>query len=281
MPTLDSPERPGPTAEKKPCPTGIVLSGGGVRGVAHIGVLRALLEHGIEPRCVAGVSAGAIVGALYAAGYSPHEMLRFFQTVEPLHFTHFAFAKPGFMDTAKLIPLFAPFFPENSFEALPRKLAVLATDMLSGQPVIFDAGELIRPVLASASVPMIYSPTEINGRWYSDGGIADNFPAQLLAGSCERLLGVNVSPLRAVTHGELGSSLAVLERALDIGMFQQARAKFPLCDIVIQPEGLEGFGMFGTKHLQSIETAGYEAAMARMPEILSVVGPGPRDAPGR
>lgn len=240
--------------------------------MAHIGVLRALQEHGIEPQCVAGVSAGAIVGALYAAGYSPREMLRFFQTVEPLNLTHFAFAKPGFMDTAKLIARFAPFFPENSFAALPRKLTVLATDILSGQPVIFDSGELIRPVLASASVPMIYSPMEINGRWYSDGGIADNFPAQLLVGSCERLLGVNVSPLRPVTIGQLGSALSVLERALAIGMFLQARTKFSLCDLVIQPEGLDEFGMFATRQLASIEATGYEAAMARMPEILAVVG---------
>lgn len=178
------------------------------------------------------------------------------------------------MDTAKLIPLFAPFFPENSFEALPRKLAVLATDMLSGQPVIFDSGELLRPVLASASGPMIYAPTEINGRWYGDGGIADNFPGQLLAGSCERLLGVNVSPLRPVAIGELGSSLSVLDRALAVGMFLQARAKFSLGDLVIQPEGLEEFGLFATRQWAASEAAGYKAAMARMPEILAVVGGG-------
>lgn len=83
MATPRPPETPGPIEGKKPCPTGIVLSGGGVRGVAHIGVLRALLDHGIAPQCVAGVSAGALVGALYAAGHSPREMLRFFQTVEP------------------------------------------------------------------------------------------------------------------------------------------------------------------------------------------------------
>ena len=100
---------------------GLVLSGGGVCGVAHIGVLRALGEHGIHQDCVAGVSAGALVGALYAAGHPVRDMLAFFQETHPLRFTHFAFAKPGFMDTQKLVPLFNEYFPENSFAALKRK----------------------------------------------------------------------------------------------------------------------------------------------------------------
>ncbi len=257
---------------EKPCALGIVLSGGGVRGVAHIGVLRALLKHGVQPDCVAGVSAGAIVGALYAAGNSPAEMLRFFQTVNPLSFANFTFSKPGFMDTNKLIPLLGEFLPKNSFESLPRKLQVVATDVLSGQPVIFDSGELIRPVLASAAVPMVYSPTEINGHWYCDGGVADNFPADLLTDKCARIIGVHVSPLRDVKIEDLSNSLSVLERAMDIGMFLQARAKFPLCDLLIQPDGVDGFGMFDKKHVKEVEEVGYQAAIARMPEILALAG---------
>lgn len=248
-------------------PLGIVLSGGGVRGVAHIGVLRALMEHGIHPDFVAAVSAGAIVGALYAAGHSARDMLRFFQETHPLRFTHFAFAKPGFMDTQKLVPFFGEYFPGNSFAALKKKLRVLATDILNGQPVVFDEGELILPLLASSSVPMVYSPTEINGRWYSDGGIADNFPAGLLRGRCDRILGVYVSPLQIVEIAELSTSLSVLERAMDVGMFLQSQAKFPLCDLVIQPQGLDGFGLFDTRHLRDIEAIGYETAMAQMADI--------------
>lgn len=263
---------------KKPYALGLVLSGGGVRGVAHVGVLRALMEHDVFPDCIAGVSAGAIVGALYAAGHSEREMIGFFQTINPVNLAHFAFAKPGFLDTQKLIPLFDQYFPDNSFEELKRKLLVVATDILSGQPVTFASGELIRPVLASSSVPIVYSPTEINGRWFCDGGIADNFPAHLLTGCCDRILGVHVGPLRSVEIAELGTSMSVLERALDIGMFLQARAKFSLCDLVIQPPGLDGFGMFDKKRVKDIEATGYAAAMARMPEILAMVGEGRKKA---
>jgi NTE family protein len=266
-------------AAQQRMPLGIVLSGGGVRGVAHIGVLRALMERGIHPDFVAGVSAGAIVGALYAAGHSPRDMLRFFQEIHPLSLELFSFAKPGFMDTDKLVPLFARFFPEDTFNALKKRLRVLATDMLNGRPVVFEEGELILPLLASASVPMVYSPTEINGRWFSDGGIADNFPVGLLEDRCDRILGVYVNPLQIVQITDLGTSLDVLGRAMDVGMFLQSQAKFPLCDLVIQPQGLDAFGMFESKRVKDIEQIGYEAAMARMAEIERVVGAPAAQAP--
>ena len=150
---------------------------------------------------------------------------------------------------------------------------MLATDILDGRPVVFDEVELILPQLASSSVPMVYPPTEINGRWFSDVGIADNFPAGLLKGCSDRILGVYVSPLQALEITALGTSLSILERAMDVGMLLQSRAKFPLCDLVIQPQGLDGFGLFDTRHLRDIEMIGYEAAMAQMKEIGRLLAP--------
>lgn len=252
---------------EKRCRLGIVLSGGGSRGLAHVGVLRALLEHGIEPDCVAGVSAGALVGALYAAGYSPAKMLEFFTTTDPFRLTSFALAKPGIWDTEKYVPAFRAWFPEDSFASLRRGLRILATDLQSGEGRVFDEGPLILPLLASSSVPMVFAPTEIGGRWYGDGGIIDNFPARLLADRCERLLGVHASPLREVKPSELGNSLAVLERALEVGMFARAKEDFARCDLVIRPDGIRGFSMFETKRLAEIEELGYASAMRQLPEI--------------
>lgn len=247
---------------------GIVLSGGGVRGVAHIGVLRALLEAGVEPQWVAGTSAGALVGALYAAGRSPREILDVFLETDPLRVTKLAFGKPGFIDSAKYVEIFSRYFPVDSFAALPRRLFVVATDLLSGEPRIFDRGPVVRAIVASASVPMVYAPLEIDGRSYGDGGIVDNFPARLIRGHCDCLIGSHVSPLRELTPGDLGSSLAVLERALEIGMFHKARADFALCDVVIQPADVVGISMFDTKRMIEIEAAGYAAAKQRLPEVL-------------
>jgi NTE family protein len=246
---------------------GLVLSGGGSRGVAHIGVIRALLEHGIEPDHVAGASAGALVGALYAAGYSPEQMLEVFRVIEPLRFKHVAFGKPGLLDSAKYLPAFAKYFPQDSFAALRRKLFIVATDLLSGESRVFSSGPLVAPMVASASVPMVYSPMEIEGRWYGDGGIVDNFPARTLRERCAFVIGVHVSPLRPVTQSDLGTSLAVVERALEIGMFQKSRADFSLCDAVIQPADLAQFTMFDTKRLAEVEAAGYAAGKRQAPAI--------------
>lgn len=251
---------------------GIVLSGGGSRGIAHIGALRALRENGIEPDCIAGVSAGAVVGALYAAGHSPAKMMEFFEAVDPYRLNNVSFAKPGILDTQKLVPEFRRYFPVDSFEGLPRRLRILATDLFSGERTIFESGPLILPVLASSSVPMVFSPTEINGRWYSDGGIIDNFPVELVTGCCETVLGVHVSPLREMAHTELTTSLSVLERAMEVGMFAKALDKFEQCDLVIQPMDLTRFGMFDTKHYTDIESAGYAATQARMTEIKQALG---------
>ena len=206
---------------------GIVLSGGGVRGVAHIGVLRALLEARVEPQWVAGASAGALVGALYAAGRSPREILDVFLETDPLRLRQHAPDRPG-----------------------------------------VDRGPVVRAIVASASVPMVYAPLEIDGRSYGDGGIVDNFPARVIHGHCDFLIGSHVSPLRELTPGELGSSLAVLERAHEIGMFHKARADFALCDVVIQPADVVGISMFDTKRMIEIEAAGYAAAKQRLPEVL-------------
>lgn len=246
---------------------GLVLSGGGTRGMAHIGVLRALAQHGIYPDCVAGVSVGAIIGAIYASGHSPRKILEFFLTTDPRRFASVALTKPGIWDSLTFAPDLRRYLKGDRFEALRRKLFVVATDLLSGEPAVFDSGPLVLPLLASASLPMIYSPLEIDGRWYVDGGIVDNFPVQLVRERCAVVIGVHVSPLRDVAVTELNSSIAVLERALDIGMFLRSRERFAACDVVIQSRELARFGMFDTKHVEEIEALGYRETIACLPQI--------------
>lgn len=250
---------------------GLVLSGGGTRGVAHIGVVRALLENGIAPDCVAGCSAGAIVGALYAAGYAPPEMLEFFDKKNPFQLSKVTFAKPGIIDTSKVVADFEEYFPENSFEGLDKTLRVVATDLVDGVAVEFDSGPLIPAVLASSSFPLLFTPMEIDGRLFADGGIVSNFPAELIAGRCRALIGVHVGLIHRHGPEEMRSSLAVVKRALMVGMFHGSRAKFSACDVVIQPKSLFRYGLFGVKDLRDIETAGYEAALEQMPVIRKVV----------
>jgi NTE family protein len=263
---------------KEKADVGLVLSGGGTRGVAHIGVVRALLENRISPDCVAGASAGAIVGALYAAGYAPSEMLEFFDKKNPFHLSNVTLVKPGIIDSAKVVAGFEEYFPENSFEALGKSLRVVATDLMEGVAVEFDSGPLIPAVLASSSFPLLFTPITIDGRLFVDGGIVSNFPSELIVDSCRVVIGVHVGPIRRLEASEVRSSVAVLKRALEIGVFHASRAKFAACDVVIQPKDVLRYGFFDIAHLREIEAAGYEAAVARMPAIREAVE---RKLPGR
>lgn len=250
---------------------GIVLSGGGSRGLAHIGVLAALAQRGIVPDCLAGASAGAIVGALAAAGYGRDEMVRFFEEANPFKLSKFALGKPGLIDSSKVVAEFRKWFPDDSFAALHRRLFVTATDLDTGRGDVFSSGELILPLLASCSVPPVFSPTMIDGRRYADGGIVDNFPVEPLVGLCDLLIGVYATPLRALDSRGLTTSLAVSQRALEIGMYHASKRKFHQVALLISPAELSRYATFDTRRHREIVDIGYHEASQRLDEIDSLL----------
>ena len=257
---------------------GIVLSGGGSRGLAHAGVLELLAEHGLAPDVVSGTSAGALVGALHAAGYGSEDVLRFFEKTSPFRFSHLApFGKPGWIDTEKIRSDFLAFFPDDRFEALGKPLFVSATDLVNARLEVFSSGELIRPLLASASVPLVFTPTAIDGTLYADGGILDNFPVKPLEGLCDIVLGVYASPLNELPAKTLDDSIAVTQRALEIGMFLASRRKFRHADLVLCPPELTRFGLFDSKRHEEILEIGRRAAAERLDEIRELVERGDRE----
>ena len=248
-------------------PLGIVCSGGGARAIAQAGVLHALEERGIHGECLAGTSAGGIVAALYAAGYDGEQMLEFFETRNPFQLSKLSFGKPGIIDTAKIRADFLEYFPEDSFEALERRLFITATDIVNARLVIFESGPLISPLLASSSVPIVFTPTEIDGRLFADGGIINNFPVEPVRGLCDVLLGVYVSPLGKARPQELSSVRAVSQRSLEVARFFNSRPKFYHCDVMLCPEALGAFPAFDTRHVREIFDVGYREATEHMGAI--------------
>lgn len=246
---------------------GIVLSGGGSRGLAHAGVLRALTEEGIEVDCIAGSSSGALVGALHQAGYDCEKTLAFFDDTNPFRFSRLALRKPGFFDSEKILHDLERWFPDDSFAALKGRLFVAVTDLIAGRLEIFSSGPLIWPLLASASVPLVFTPRPESGRLFVDGGVLDNFPIEPLVGECEVILGVYASPLREVAIGEFGTSLAVTQRALEISRYDASRRKFALAGLVLCPPELGRYGAFEIKRHREIVEIGYAFARRRMDEI--------------
>ena len=240
---------------------GLVLSGGGIRGVAHIGTLKALEEYDIKITHISGTSAGAIVGSLYAAGHKWQDILEFFKTVPLFSYRRYASNKPGFIDTSKFHKDLIPFFNQDNFDALKLDLYITATNLISGALEIFSAGELIKAILASSAVPGVFSPILMNNSAYIDGGILNNFPVEPLQKKCTKIIGSYVNPLEEITINDIKHSYQVLNRAYNIGFNNQCISKFNLCDFVIYPSKLNKFGIFSMKNIGAIFNIGYEEAV--------------------
>ena len=250
---------------------GIVLSGGGIRGVAHAGVLDALAEAGLEPEVASATSSGAIVAALWAAGRSGREIVEFFAEASPFRLSRLALGKPGFLDADKIESDFREAFPEDSFEALRKPLFITATDLIRARLEVFSSGPLVRPILASSAVPMVFTPVEIDRGLYADGGILDNFPVEPLVGIADVIVGVLVSRISQVTAADLDNSLAVAQRSFEIAQFAATQRVIHRCTVVLQPKGLEPFTLFDVKSRDEIYQLGYRTAVERLPEIRAAL----------
>ncbi len=158
---------------------GLVLSGGGARGFAHIGLLRVLERHGVEVDVVAGTSMGAIVGALYAHGYRADDLQELAASVSWRDVIDLSL-QAGLLKGEKLRHLLATYLPET-FEELAKPLAVTCTDLENGEELTFTSGDLITAVRASACFPGAFEPIEHEGRTLADGGICNNLPVDALA----------------------------------------------------------------------------------------------------
>ncbi|AUC84621.1 patatin [Polaribacter sp. ALD11] len=241
--------------------TGLVLSGGGARGFAHIGVLKALEEYNINITHIAGTSAGAIVGALFAAGNSWGTILEFFKKVPIFEYKRYAYNKPGFIDTNMFYKDLLPFFVTDDFNSLKKQFYVPTTNLIEGKEMVFNSGELLKPILASAAFPGLFTPVIINGIPYADGGILNNFPIEYIKNKCDTIIGVYVNSLENVSLNELKHSYQVANRAYNISFVSQCENKFKEVDLLIAPKELEKFGMFNLKNIDAIFKIGYESAI--------------------
>ena len=171
---------------------GLVLSGGGARGLSHVGVLLALEELKIPIHAVSGTSAGALVGALYACGVKPDDMVKKIQDQRFLGLNNINFYGMGIFNHNTLTKFVKNHVVCNSFEELKIKLYVTVTNIELGEYEVFSSGEILKPVTASAAVPILFNPVIINGKPYLDGGIMNNFPIEPLLDTCDFIIGSNV-----------------------------------------------------------------------------------------
>lgn len=235
---------------------GLALSGGGARGISHLGVLKALDEFGVHLDYISGTSTGALVGALYAYGIRPEEILeviiktRFFASLRP------AWTLTGLMSMDGLKELILKLVPENNFEALKIPLTIAATNLNKGKVDYFTSGELIPAVLASSCVPVIFKPVHINGEVYVDGGIMDNLPAKPIRDKCTLLIGSHSNYIS--NEFDVKNFRSVVERSLLMAISGNTVISKNLCDILIEPPGLGNISAFDVSNAQRLFKIGYD-----------------------
>lgn len=249
---------------------GIALSGGGSKGIAQAGVLQFLEEQDIKPAIISGSSAGAVIGAMYAFGKTPQEILTFFQSIYFFNWKHFTLKKPGIIDSDSFRVYFNAVFGDTKIGDLPIPLKITATDLVKGKLKIFGAETKITDaVLASTAFPGMLSPYEINNKLYSDGGILNHFPTDLLLGNCDSIIGIYVSPIQNIEKKDLKSIKAITTRAFDLLSAHGNYQKFSLCDFVIEPKDLANYRTFETNKskMKAIFEIGYNEAKNKVHEI--------------
>ncbi|MBN1979670.1 MAG: patatin-like phospholipase family protein [Anaerolineae bacterium] len=273
---------------------GVALSGGGARGLAHLGVLQVLEEAGVPVDVVAGTSMGGIVACLYAAGIPLDDLIAFSEKIGVIDLASPDLKWRGLFGHEKTANLLADLLGSDdvTFEVLDIPASVVCADIETGELVVLDRGPIIPAMLATSSVPGVFSPMYHQGRWLVDGGVLNNLPVDVVCRmGAERVLGVNVPPsvdlspedeemskglslrgLRFFGHHipdwRLPFLIAEASAGITIQAINRTRlALFPP-DLLLEIR-LPGVGLFSTGDGAEIE-AGRRAAMAHLEELIEL-----------
>ena len=246
---------------------GLALGGGAAKGVAHIGVLKALEDANIEVDYIAGTSVGAMIAALYAFRVDVETIASLARRLTMSKVTSFKLNKTGFFSTESLRELMLEYVGDVAIEDAAIPLSIVATDINSGEEIILTSGSVVDAVCASAAIPGIYIPVEINGRTLVDGGLVQNVPIEALqtAGA-----GVTIaSHLNSVSHyQEISHVLDVMRNAFEIAVSQHTQDQLKEADLLISMD-LSDFSLRdNTERYDELFNIGHQAATVQLTKLV-------------
>lgn len=243
----------------------LVLGGGAARGFAHIGVIKALESQGIRPDIVVGTSAGSVVGALYAAGYSGFDLQKVALTMDEGKVGDWSLSERGFIKGEMLQDFVNRAVKNRPMEKLGIPFAAVATDLQSGEMVVFRVGNTGMAVRASSSVPGVFQPVRIDGRDYVDGGLTSPVPVQAARSmGADFVIAVDISS--RPRYGKTGDAFDILMQTFTIMEQSITRFETKDADVLIRPAiGNIGATDFEDRHLAIMQ--GEKAGLAAVPLI--------------
>ena len=246
---------------------GMALSGGGSRAVAHLGAIKALAENGIEISCYSGTSAGSMVAVLIADGVEPEVILEEVKSFSLFKVFSLSYKLSGFSNLKKINKILEKLLTHDKLEQLPIPVSVVATNLNSGKSEVFENGSVIDAVMASSSVPILFSPVKIGENSYIDGGVLMNLPAEPLKNKCDKIIGVSITPVVEETTREYRKALKIGFRTFELSILSNVRQSRELCDLFIEPAELSSYGIFSFGKMDKMFEIGYETTRKHMGEI--------------
>ncbi len=252
---------------QKPYKLGLALSGGGAKGFAHIGVFRMLEECGLMPEIIAGTSVGALMGTLFADGYSAAEIQELFTGREFSEFAQLQIPKAGLFDSKRFRYFLKRHLRTKNIEDLKIPMVIVATDLDHGECHEFRSGPIVEAVTASCSIPIIFTPVVINGIHYVDGGLFHNFPVSIIREECERIIGVNVSPLIPQKYKQ--TLIHIAERSYHYMFRANTLEDREMCDVLIEAEEFGMYKTFDLENVAVISNIGYAAAARSFEKVMN------------
>jgi len=243
----------------------LVLGGGAAKGFAHVGVIKALESHGIEPDMVVGTSAGSVVAALFAAGYNGFDLQRISLSMDEDTVRDWILPNRGFIRGDALQKFINEAVQRRDIQNLNRKLAIVATDLQTGEPMVFQSGNTGLAVRASSSVPGIFQPVKIGTREFVDGGLVSPVPVKVARDlGADIVIAVNISGIPQ--QSKLNDTLDILLQTFTIMGHVIASEELSAADVVISPDISElKSASFDSRNIAIIE--GEKAGLAAVPEI--------------
>ncbi|MDA7641521.1 patatin-like phospholipase family protein [Candidatus Marinimicrobia bacterium] len=276
---------------------GVALGGGGARGACHIGVLKSLERRGIIPDIISGTSAGSMIGAMYASHasadiveekytehvngedfkdlgfrYIPNNekddsvFSQVFKQIKNQYILMVSSTRKSLVKNERLAKAANNLFESNQFDDLKIPLIVTATDLISGKPMLYKAGNVVDAVVKSSSIPGFVEPTYIDNRMLLDGGIVFPTPVPPLVGECDFIIAVNISKAFN-TSEEPDNIFEITNRARDISTLHLNSYLLKQSDFVISPEHKDVHWSAFDRTDEFIEN-GYNAAESEMEKLL-------------
>ncbi|MDR2622687.1 MAG: patatin-like phospholipase family protein [Dysgonamonadaceae bacterium] len=256
------------STEKQKYKLGLALSGGGARGFAHPGAIKAIEDFGLKPEIISGTSAGALAGALYADGYAPEEIVKLFVGKDLREFADLQMPVAAIFGMSGFRRFLKKHLHARNFEDLSIPLKVVVTNLDEGKSAVFETGPIIDAVVASCSIPIVFNPVVIDGVNYVDGGIFKNFPVSTIRSLCDTIIGVNVSPLVPKKYKK--TIMQIAERSYHYMSRTNTLLDRTLCDVLVEITDLAYFKTFDLINSEKIFKIGYGYCQKALSETSKI-----------